>query len=52
MRVTDENSPHYGKIVVGDDGLPLISTEKSKVGNQSPDWMMVGPIISLIKVLT
>ena len=40
MRVTDENSPHYGKIVVGDDGLPLISTEKSKVGNQSPDWMM------------
>ena len=26
MRVTDENSPHYGKIVVGDDGLPLILT--------------------------
>ena len=40
QRVTDKDSPHYGKIVVGDDGLPLISTEKSKVGNQSPDWMM------------
>lgn len=40
LRVTDKNSPHYGKIIVGDDGLPLISTEKSKVGNQSPDWMM------------
>lgn len=40
LRVTDKNSPDYGKIIVGDDGLPLISTEKSKVGNQSPDWMM------------
>ena len=40
LRVTDKSSPHYGKIVVGEDGLPLISTEKSKVGNQSPDWMM------------
>lgn len=40
QRVTDKSSPHYGKIIVGDDGLPLISTEKSKVGNQNPDWMM------------
>ncbi|WP_455628366.1 SusC/RagA family TonB-linked outer membrane protein [Parabacteroides chinchillae] len=40
QRVTDENSPHYGKIVVGEDGLPLISTDKSKVGNQNPDWML------------
>lgn len=40
LRVTDKNSPHYGKVIVGDDGLPLISTDKSKVGNQSPDWMM------------
>ena len=40
QRVTDKDSPHYGKIVVGDDGLPLISTDKSKVGNQNPDWML------------
>lgn len=40
LRVTDKNSPSYGKVIVGDDGLPLISTDKSKVGNQSPDWMM------------
>lgn len=40
LRVTDQESPHYGKVIVGEDGLPLISTEKSKVGNQSPDWMM------------
>ena len=40
MRVTDSKSPHHGKIIVGDDGLPLISTEKSKVGNQNPDWLL------------
>ena len=40
LRVTDKDSPHYGKVIVGDDGLPLISAEKSKVGNQSPDWML------------
>ena len=40
LRVTDKESPHYGKVIVGEDGLPLISTEKSKVGNQSPDWML------------
>lgn len=40
QRVTDKNNPHYGKIIVGEDGLPLISTDKTHVGNQSPDWMM------------
>lgn len=40
LRVTDEASPHFGKIIVGENGLPLISTEKSHVGNQNPDWMM------------
>ena len=40
LRVTDKDSPDYGKVIVGEDGLPLISTEKSKVGNQSPDWML------------
>ena len=24
LRVTDKDSPHYGKVIVGDDGLPLI----------------------------
>ncbi len=40
LRVTDKNNPHYGQVIVGEDGLPLISTEKSKVGNQNPDWML------------
>lgn len=40
QRVEDKSSPYYGQIVVGEDGLPLISTGKTKVGNQSPDWML------------
>ncbi len=40
QRVEDKNDPNYGKIIVGEDGLPLITTGKSKVGNQSPDWML------------
>ena len=40
QRVEDRNSPYYGQQIVGEDGLPLITTEKSKVGNQSPDWML------------
>ncbi|MEG1544515.1 MAG: TonB-dependent receptor, partial [Tannerellaceae bacterium] len=40
QRVTDKANADFGKIVVGDDGLPLISTDKSKVGNQNPDWML------------
>ena len=40
QRVEDKNDPDYGKIIVGEDGLPLITTGKSKVGNQSPDWML------------
>ncbi|MBQ8531712.1 MAG: SusC/RagA family TonB-linked outer membrane protein [Parabacteroides sp.] len=40
LRVTDESSPYYGRVIVGEDGLPLISTEKSKVGNQNPSWML------------
>lgn len=39
-RVTDKESPYFGRVIVGDDGLPLISTDKTKVGNQNPDWMM------------
>ena len=40
QRVEDKNDPNYGKIIVGEDGLPLITAGKSKVGNQSPDWML------------
>lgn len=40
QRVEDKNDPNYGKIIVGEDGLPLITTGKSKVGNQGPDWML------------
>ena len=40
QRVEDKNDPNYGKIIVGEDGLPLFTTGKSKVGNQSPDWML------------
>ncbi len=40
QRVEDQNSPYYGQQIVGEDGLPLITTDKSKVGNQSPDWML------------
>lgn len=40
QRVEDRNSPYYGQQIVGEDGLPLITTDKSKVGNQSPDWML------------
>ena len=40
QRVEDKNSPYYGQQIVGEDGLPLITTDKSKVGNQSPDWML------------
>lgn len=40
LRVTDKESPYFNRVIVGDDGLPLISTEKSKVGNQNPDWML------------
>ena len=40
QRVEDKNDPNYRKIIVGEDGLPLITTGKSKVGNQSPDWML------------
>ena len=40
QRVEDKNSEYYGKIIVGEDGLPLITTEKYKVGNQNPDWML------------
>ena len=31
---------HNGQVVVGEDGLPLITTDKELIGNQNPDWML------------
>lgn len=39
-RVTDENSPHYGKLIVDGNGLPLGTTESEKVGDQQADVLI------------
>lgn len=39
-RVTDENSPYYGKMIVTKDGLPTGNTEKVKIGDQQPDALL------------
>ena len=40
-RVTDKNSPHYGKLIVDANGLPNGTPEKEKVGDQQAD-MLIG----------
>lgn len=39
-RVEDEASPHFGKIITNSSGLPVASSEKFKLGNQEPDYML------------
>ncbi|MCL8007111.1 SusC/RagA family TonB-linked outer membrane protein [Gelidibacter japonicus] len=39
-RVSDESSPHFGKIIVDGNGLPTATNEKFKLGNQQPDAML------------
>ena len=39
LRVTDKDSPYYGQIIVGDDGLPLADPERRVLGNYQPDWV-------------
>lgn len=39
-RVTDKNSPHYSKIIVDKQGLPLFTTDKEYLGNQNPNAMI------------
>lgn len=39
-RVDDESSPHFNKIVVDGDGIPMASTEKFNLGNQQPDALV------------
>lgn len=41
QRVTDENSPFFGQMIVDKNGLPLGTTEKEKIGDQQAD-MLVG----------
>ncbi len=38
-RVTDEKSPHFGKIIVDANGLPTRTNEKFLLGSQQPDWI-------------
>lgn len=39
-RVTDANSPYYGKMIVTKEGLPTANTEKSKIGDQQAKALM------------
>lgn len=38
-RVSDTNSPHYGKIIT-ENGLPTVNSEKVKLGDQQPDALV------------
>jgi TonB-linked SusC/RagA family outer membrane protein len=40
LRVKDENSEHFGKLVVNANGFPLPDTENKKLGNQNPSALM------------
>lgn len=39
-RVEDQSSPLFGKIITDGRGLPVASSEKFKLGNQQPDYMI------------
>ncbi|MGG7440946.1 SusC/RagA family TonB-linked outer membrane protein [Chryseobacterium arthrosphaerae] len=36
LRVEDPNSPHYGKLIVGQNGLPQATAEQYYLGDQTP----------------
>ncbi|RAV31065.1 SusC/RagA family TonB-linked outer membrane protein [Sinomicrobium soli] len=40
QRVQDESSPHFGKIVVDEQGIPLASDESVRLGNQQADALL------------
>ena len=40
MRVTDENSPYYGQLLLDESGLPQSTSEPEKIGDQQPDCMV------------
>lgn len=39
-RVDDKSNPHYGKIIVDNEGLPVFTSENEYLGNQSPKAMI------------
>lgn len=39
-RVTDENSPHYGQLLLSATGFPQAADGSKKLGNQQPDAMV------------
>jgi TonB-linked SusC/RagA family outer membrane protein len=39
LRVEDENSPYFGQLIVGDDGLPIADPVRRVLGNYQPDWV-------------
>lgn len=40
LRVEDEASPHFGEIIVNEQGIPLPSGENVRLGNQQPDALV------------
>ena len=40
MRVTDENSPYYGKLLLNEAGLPQSTGVSEKIGDQQADCML------------
>ncbi|SKB71171.1 TonB-linked outer membrane protein, SusC/RagA family [Salegentibacter holothuriorum] len=40
QRVEDESSPFFGEIIVDGDGIPLATSEKERLGNQQPDFLL------------
>ncbi|GAA0537547.1 SusC/RagA family TonB-linked outer membrane protein [Chitinophaga japonensis] len=40
QRVTDESSPYFGKIIVNENGLPLATSSKIRLGNQQASGLL------------
>src|SRR5690625_780763 len=40
QRVKDESSPHFGKIIVDEEGIPLAHSEPVRLGNQQTDALV------------
>ena len=40
LRVDDETSPYFGRVIVDESGLPLKGNDWEYLGNQQPDWML------------
>ncbi len=41
QRVEDQASPHFNQIIVDENGIPLATSERQRLGNQQPD-MLIG----------